>query len=97
LQVQLEEEKLKPTSQTTGSVFIDGVEFVKVSFEVVLPIMIFTLSHSLNSRLARSYPNSIKALNPGMLYFAIQLLPHAIRLRSPSLYSLTLFFAEGAS
>jgi len=31
LQVQLEEEKLKQTSFTKGSVFIDGVEFVKVS------------------------------------------------------------------
>lgn len=29
--MQLEEEKLKQTSFTKGSVFIDGVEFVKVS------------------------------------------------------------------
>ena len=28
--MQLEEEKLKQTSFTKGSVFIDGVEFVKV-------------------------------------------------------------------
>jgi CBS domain containing-hemolysin-like protein len=87
LQVQLEEEKLKPTSHTTGSVFIDGVEFVKVSFAVVLP-MILTLCHSFNSRLARRYPSSIKALNPGVLYLAIQLLPHALWLRATSLHSL---------
>jgi hypothetical protein len=31
LQVQIEEKKLNSASHGTGSVFIDGVEFVKVS------------------------------------------------------------------
>ena len=54
---------------------------------LVLP-MILTLCHSFNSRLARRYPSSIKALNPGVLYLAIQLLPHALWLRATSLHSL---------
>jgi hypothetical protein len=42
LQVQLEEEKLNPMSTTTSSVFIEGVEFVRVG----APLAVFAIAHA---------------------------------------------------
>ncbi len=50
MQVQLEEEKLKPTSAATSSVFIDGVEFVRVRHSLVF------VDSAANSCAGGSYP-----------------------------------------
>ena len=50
MQVQLEEEKLKPTSAATSSVFIDGVEFVRVRYSLVV------VDAAANSCAGGSYP-----------------------------------------